>query len=148
MKKKIMYFTEIIVLVICTITHFRPIPLSGIADRENGIKMILSNFEIKNGEAYNESVDYTNITVEQKSKILTVLENYNYRRNLKTLFSDGSISDIGDKLLHIYVYENELYSDSVMVSSSGKMIVGDKTYTMKNAEEFIEQMVAIMEQKG
>ncbi len=147
MKKKIIWFAGVIVLVICVIVYFKPMPFPDIADSGNEIQMILSDFGFENGKAKNESVKYTNITAEQKREISAVLENFKYRRNFKTPFSDGSISDLGDKLLSIYVYENDLHSDSVMISSSGKILVNHKNYIMKDAESFIEQIIDIVEPK-
>lgn len=144
MKKKVICFIVIAVLAISAIVYFKPLSFSDIADSGNDIQMILTNFAIENGEPYNETVEYTNITPEQKSKILTVFEKHSYKRNFKTLFSDGSISDLGDKLLNIYVYEDGLHGDTVMISSSGKMIVNDKAYSIKNAESFIEEIVYIL----
>jgi len=145
MKKKIIYFVGITVLVICAIAYFKPLSFSDFADNDNQIKMLLQDFTIKNGEANIESDEYHDITETQKNDILNVLEQFTYRRNFKTLFSDGSMSGLGDKMLTIHVYENDLYVDSVMVSSSGKILVNDKTYSMKNAEEFIEQIIGIVQ---
>ena len=145
MKKKIIYFVGITVLVICVIAYFKPLSFSDFADNDNQIKMLLQDFTIKNGEANIESDEYQDITETQKNDILNVLEQFTYRRNFKTLFSDGSMSGLGDKMLTIHVYENDLYVDSVMVSSSGKILVNDKTYIMKNAEEFIEQIIGIVQ---
>ncbi len=147
MKKKMIWFIGIIVLAICVIAYFKPMPFPDIADSDNEIQMILSDFGFENGKAKNESVKYTNITEEQKREISAVLEKYNYRRNLKTLFSDGSISDSGDKLLSIYVYKGDLHSDTIMISSSGKILVNDKKHSLKNAESFIEQIIDIVEPK-
>jgi len=145
MKKKIIYFVGITVLVICAIAYFKPLSFPDFADNDNQIKMLLQDFTIKNGEANIESDEYHDITETQKNDILNVLEQFTYRRNFKTLFSDGSMSGLGDKMLTIHVYENDLYVDSVMVSSSGKILVNDKTYSMKNAEEFIEQIIGIVQ---
>ena len=145
MKKKIIYFVGITVLVICVIAYFKPLSFSDFADNDNQIKMLLQDFTIKNGEANIESDEYQDITETQKNDILNVLEQFTYRRNFKTLFSDGSMSGLGDKMLTIHVYENDLYVDSVMVSSSGKILINDKTYSMKNAEEFIEQIISIVQ---
>ena len=147
MKKKIIWFGGIVVFALCVIVYFKPMPFPDIADSGNEIQMILSDFGFENGKAKNESVKYTNITAEQKREISVVLENFKYRRNFKTPFSDGSISDLGDKLLSIYVYENDLHSDSVMISSSGKILVNHKNYSMKDAEKLIEQIIDIVEQK-
>ena len=131
--------------MICVIAYFKPLSFSDFADNDNQIKMLLQDFTIKNGEANIESDEYQDITETQKNDILNVLEQFTYRRNFKTLFSDGSMSGLGDKMLTIHVYENDLYVDSVMVSSSGKILINDKTYSMKNAEEFIEQIISIVQ---
>lgn len=148
MKKKIIWFVGVIVLVICVIAYFKPMPFSDIVDSDDEIQMILSDFGFENGKAKNESVKYTNITTEQKREISAVLENFKYRRNFKTLFSDGSISDNGDKLLSIYVYEDDLHSDTIMISSSGRILVNHKNYSMKSADKIIEQIIDIVEQEA
>ena len=145
MKKKIIYFIGITVLVICVIAYFKPLSFSDMADNDNQIKMTVQDFSIKNGEANIESDEYTNITAEQKDSILNVLYQFRYRRNFKTLFSDGSMSDLGDKMLSIYIYENDLSVNTVVASSSGKIAVNNKVYSMKDAENFIEQIIDIVE---
>ena len=145
MKKKIIYFIGITVLVICVIAYFKPLSFSDMADNDNQIKMTVQDFSIKNGEANIESDEYTNITAEQKDSILNVLYQFRYRRNFKTLFSDGSMSDLGDKMLSIYIYENDLSVNTVVASSSGKIAVNNKVYSMKDAEDFIEHIIDIVE---
>ena len=108
--------------------------------------MVLSELGVRNGEAYIDSVDYQDITTEQKSVILILLEKYTYKRTLGTLFSDGSISELGDKTLYIYVYDDVSLVGSIFVSSSGRIAVNEKSYSMKNAEQFIEKIIEIMGQ--
>ena len=147
MKKKTIYLVVIvIVLLICIIAFFKPLSLSNTAIENNQIKMVLSEFGVRNGEAYIDSVDYQAITTEQKSAILTLLEKYTYRRTFGTLFSDGSISELGEKTLSIYVYDDVSLVGSIFVSSSGKIAVNEKSYRMENAEQFIEQIIEIMGQ--
>ena len=147
MKKKTIYLVVIvIVLLICIIAFFKPLSLSNIARENNQIKMVLSEFGVRNGEAHIDSVDYQAITTEQKSAILFLLEKYTYRRTFGTLFSDGSISGLGDKTLSIYVYDDVSLVGSIFVSSSGKIAVNEKSYRMENAEQFIEQIIGIMGQ--
>lgn len=147
MKKKAIYLVVVvIVLLICIIAFFKPLSLSDIAREDNQIKMVLSELGVRNGEAYIDSIDYQAITTEQKSAILTLLEKYNYRRTFDTLFSDGSISGLGDKTLSIYVYDDVSLVGSIFVASSGRIAVNEKSYSMENAEQFIEQIIAIMGQ--
>jgi len=145
MKKKIIYFVEIAVFVICVIAYFKPLSFSDMVDNENQIKMTVQDFSINNGEANIESDEYTNLTAEQKDDILKVLDQFRYRRTFKTLFSDGSMSDLGDKMLSIYIYENDLTFNTVVASSSGKIAVNNKVYSMKDAEDFIEHIIDIVE---
>lgn len=147
MKKKSIYLVLIvIVLLVSMISFLKPLSLSDIANENNQMKMILSELGVRNGEAYIDSVDYQAITAEQKRGILNLLEKYTYRRTFSTLFSDGSMSGIGDEMLYIYVYDDVSLIGSIFVSSSGRIAVNEKNYSMKNAEQFIEQIIEIMEQ--
>ena len=93
--------------------------------------MIYSQIGVENGEAYIDSVNYQDITIDQKNAILSLLDKYTYRRTVGTLFSNGSTSDLGNKTLSIYVYDDDL-------------LINEKTYNMEDAERFIEQMIEIM----
>lgn len=135
----------IAVLLICAITYFKPISLSDIASENNRIVMILNEFGVRNGAAYIDSTDYQSITPEQKSSIIALFEQYTYRRTFGTLFSDGSLSDMGDQVLYIYVYDGNSLVSNIFVSTSGKIAVNEKSYSMKNAEHFIEQIIEIVE---
>ena len=147
MKKKTIYPVVIVIaLLICIIAFFRPLSLSDIARENTQIKMVLSELGVRDGEAYIDSVDYQDITTEQKRAILTLLEKYSYRRTFDTLFSDGSISGLGDKTLSIYVYDDVSLVGSIFVSSSGRIAVNEKSYSMKNAEQFIEKIIEIVGQ--
>lgn len=134
-----------VVLLICVITYFKPISLSAIVSENNRIVIILSEYGVRNGTAYIDSNDYQSITPEQKSSIITLLEQYTYRRTFGTLLSNGSLSDLGDKTLSIYVYDGNSLANSILVSTSGKIAVNKKSYSMKNAEQFIEQIIELVE---
>lgn len=146
MKKKTIYLVVIVIVLLIFIAFFKPLSLSDIARENNQIKMVLNQLGVRNGEAYIDSVDYQVITAEQKSAILTLLEKYTYRRTFDTLFSDGSISGLGDKTLSIYVYDDVSLVGSIFVSSSGRIAVNEKSYSMENAEQFVEQIIEIMGQ--
>ena len=145
MKKKMLCSIIIVIaFFICCTVYFKPLPLSDVAEADNQIKMIYSQLGVENGEAYIDSVDYQDITIEQKNAILSLLDKHTYRRTVGTLFSNGSTSDLGDKTLSIYVYEDASLINSVLVTSSGKVVINEKTYNMEYAEPFIEQIVEIM----
>ena len=132
MKKKILCLVVIVIaFLICCIVYFKPLSLSDVAEDNNQIKMVYSELGVKNGEAYIDSVDYQDITIEQKSTILALLDKYTYRRTIGTLFSNGSTSDLGDKTLSVYVYDDVSLINSVFATSSGKIVINEKVYNME-----------------
>lgn len=145
MKKKMLCFIIIVIaFFVCCTVYFKPLSLSDVAGADNQIKMVYSQLGVKNGEAYIDSVDYQDITIDQKNAILSLLDKHTYRRTVGTLFSNGSTSDLGDKTLSIYVYDDASLINSVLVTPSGKVVINEKTYNMEDAEPFIEQIVEIM----
>ena len=145
MKKKMLCpIVIVIALLSCCIVYFKPLALSDVAEADNQMKMIYSQIGVENGEAYIDSVNYQDITIDQKNAILSLLDKYTYRRTVGTLFSNGSTSDLGNKTLSIYVYDDDLLINSVFATSSGKVVINEKTYNMEDAERFIEQMIEIM----
>lgn len=145
MKKKTIYLICIvIVLLICIIAYFKPLSFANATSENGKISIICNEYVIKNGEPDIDVVKYEHINKEQTDAILTLLEKYTYRRTFGTLFSDGSMSGIGNKMLSIYGLADN--SNSVFVTSSGKIVVNAKNYRMENAEQLIEQIIEIVEQ--
>ena len=147
MKKKTMCIIGVvIVLLICIIAYFKPLSLLDTIGEDNRIDIILNEIEYEDGKLNIEPILYNDISEEQKNAILALLEKYDYRRTFGTLFSDGSLTDLGKKTLNICVYDDNL-SDAaiIMVTSSGKIAINDKSYGMEDAEQFIEQIIEIVE---
>ena len=138
--------TIIIVLLFCMIAYFYPLSLSDIVRENKRIDMILNEYKIEDGKPSIDSAVYNDITTEQKDAVLTLLEKYDYRRTFGTLFSNGSITDLADMTLTIFVYDDHSSVAAIVVASSGKMAVNDRSYSCKNAEQLIEQIIKIMEE--
>ena len=144
MKKKAMIFLGILILIsVGLFVYFRPIPLSNRIHEDNPILITVNELGTRNGEAYMDLTDYKDITDKQKSDILSLLKNYSYRRTWGTLFSDGSMSGLGDKLLYIFVYDENTLIDTISISSTGEIAVDDKTYKIENAAHLMEELVEI-----
>lgn len=143
-KKMVCHIVIVIAFLICCIVYFKPLSLSDVAEADNQMKMVYIQSGVENGEAYIDSANYQDITIEQKNAILSLLDKFTYRRTVGTLFSNGSISALGNKTLSIYVYDGELLISSVFATSSGKVVINEKAYNMEGAEQFIEQMIEIM----
>ena len=142
-KKKLLYVIGIaIVLLIITIVYFKPLPLSGLASDSNQVAMVWNEIGVRDGMAYMDCVEYQSLTSDQNRAILSLLDKYTYQRTLGTIFSDGSMP--GYYVLNIYLSNENSMKNYIFVSLSGEILVQGKTYHMKNAEQFIEQILEIV----
>lgn len=147
MKKKIICFAAVFaILLIGLIIYIVPKPLSNRFGESNQITAItIQEFSIRDGEPFIDSITYSDITEEQKNGIFALCNQYSYSRTFHTLFSDGSMSGLGDKLIHIYINGNDPTVNQITLSSTGEIGIGNKTYKMRQAEQFIEKMTKILE---
>ena len=144
-KKAVYCLAVCVVFLLCCAVYFRPLPLSGSLP-ENTILVVQTNeFGVQNGEPYIDSRSYDPIPEEQKEKILRLIREYSYRRTLKTVFSDGSIENIGNRAVSIYAYDHDVLVCSIYVSDSGQISINHRICRMKNAKQFLEQLKSILE---
>lgn len=143
MKKKSTVLAAIAVLLLVGLAiYFRPLHFS-VPDEISQISIVLNEYSVSDGKPTIDSAEYQATASEQRRAIRALLEKTTYRRTTGTLFSDGSMSDVGDRTLAIYIYDGDSLADSILVSSSGKIAVQNKTYYMKNSEQLIEQIIEI-----
>ena len=148
MKKKIVYATAFFVMMlVCLMVYFIPIPLLDCFDEEGQINIQVSEFGVDYGKPFIAPIAYSEITEEQKERIFALCSQYSYRRTISTLFSDGSISGLGDKVAYIFINGNDKNNNYITISSSGKIAIENKTFQMKRAEQFIDQMTEILESR-
>ena len=150
MKRKVIFLTVIVIaLLTCGVLYFKPLSLSDLAGESDQINLLSCELGVRNGEAYVDPVDYQDITPEQTRAILALLGEHPYRRTVGTLFSkNGVISGLGDKTLSLYVYDDGSLINEVSLTSSesGKIVVNEKVYHMKPAEQkqLMEQILEII----
>ena len=143
MKRKATVLAAIAVLLLISLAiYFRPLHFS-VPDEISQISIVLTEYAVSDGEPTIDSAEYPATSPEQRRAIRALLEKTAYRRTAGTPFSDGSMSDVGNRTLAIYIYDGESLADSIFVSSSGKIAVQNKTYYMKNSEQLIEQIIEI-----
>lgn len=137
MKKKTTYLVCIgvaVLLLICTILYFKPLSLSSVVDKDTKMYITLMEYSELN------STEYPNITEEQQEEILSVLDEYTYHRTFGTLFSNGTMHGLGNKVL--YIANN---GKVIIVTETGKLSIGGKIYSIDNAEQLIQQILEIVE---
>lgn len=146
MKKKTMCYILIFALMfIGAIIYFIPMKVSDCLENSSQISIIMSEMGVRDGKPFIEPINYSDITEEQNEAIFTLCSQYTYRRTIRTWSSDGSITEIGDKIA--YIYGNDENSIPIILSSSGKISVNNKTFKMKHAERFMEQLIEILEKQ-
>ena len=149
MKKRVLLAVIAIALLACAVLYFQPLSLSDLAGESDQINLLYCELGVRNGEAYVDPVDYRDITPEQKRAILALLGEHPYRRTVGTLFSkNGAVSGLGSETLSLYVYDDGSLINEVMLTSSesGKIVVNEKVYHMKTAEQkqLMEQILEIV----
>ena len=145
MKRKSIILVLIAVLMLIGLAiYFRPLHFS-VPDESSQIAIVLNEYAVSDGKPTIASAEYPLTSPEQRRAIRALLEKTTYRRTTGTLFSDGSLSDVGNRTLAIYIYDGDSLADSILASSSGKIAVQNKTYYMKNSEQLIEQIIEIAE---
>lgn len=144
MKKRWIAVGIILVLLSGVVAYFWPRPLSGQLEPGEHMSVTMTNLGVRSGETYMEPEQYEDITEEQQTQIAALLDQCSYTRTLGTLFSDGSMEGLGDRLLVLYWYNDTGFTASLTVSASGQVAFGDRTYRMKDAEAFLDRMTEIL----
>ncbi len=143
MKRKSIILVLIAVLLLIGLAiYFRPLHFS-VPDESSQIAIVLNEYAVSDGKPTIDSAEYPVTGTEQRRAIRALLAETAYRRTAGTLFSDGSMSDVGNRTLAIYIYDGDSLADSILASSSGKIAVQNKTYYMKNSEQLIAQIIEI-----
>ena len=143
-KKAVCGIAICVALLLCGALYFRPLSLSDNIRESNSFIVQINDFGVRNGEPYIDSSSYDTLTDEQKGEIIELLSAFSYQRTLKTYLSDGSMEQVGDRVVYLYIYDGATLSESIYVSDSGQLSVNDLLYQMKDAKQFNEQLEAIL----
>lgn len=133
-------------LLVCILAYFRPLSFSGVVGEDAELQMVLSTFRVDNGRPFIDVAEYKTITAEQHSSLLSALGQHSYRRTFITPFSDGTVNDVGEKMLSVHVFDGLSGVNSITITSAGHVLINDKSYAMQDAARLIEQLVGVVEQ--
>ena len=105
MKRKSIILVLIAVLLLIGLSiYFRPLHFS-VPDESSQITIVLNEYSVSDGKPVIDSAEYPATVTEQRRAIRALLEKTTYRRTTGTLFSDGSMTDVGNRTLSIYIYD-------------------------------------------
>ncbi len=140
--KYLVYILVVLVLLVGGLLYFKPFQLSRHINENSKISMIVEELGVKDGQPYINTESYNDITDEQIKNVIGLFQKYSYRRTIHTAFSDGTIG--GNRLVHIFISENDKSSEAISISISGSISVNGKTYKLPNAPEFIQEFFEII----
>ena len=135
-------------LVFISAVYFRPLRLSELVSADSTIRITQQYFNVENGEPDIDSQSYNDLSEEQTENIRALFQEYRYRRTPVTLFSDGALSGLGERLSCVYIYDDNELVGTVIVSDEGGISVNDKSYVMKDASDFIRKVSLILNGTG
>lgn len=132
------------VLVIAGLLYFKPIRLSDHIKRDQRIELSVTNFHLIDDQAQINFEEIHQMSDLQKDQLITLFENYPYKRTLGTLFSAGSIEGVGEKLVTLFFVDHDQEKEHIIITESGKMLFKDKTYKMDRAGKCIQALLDIL----
>ena len=132
------------VVILIMAVYFRPMNLTDLVDRNSKLRITQQYMGVKNGEPYIDSEGYNELSEEQLESIFTLFQQYTYQRTYDTLFSDGSLSNLGERMIIFFVYEDDELVNTLIVSDTGRISVNDKSYIMQNSPELIRRVSEII----
>ncbi len=125
MKKKRIVPGIVILLLVCLGVYFWPKKLSDLIGENSTVSISVSELGVREGLPYIDTDSCLDMTKEQKSELTALFGDYSYRRSFGTLFSDGSMTEIGDHLIYVFVYEEDVLKEQ---KSELTALFGDYSY--------------------
>ena len=132
------------VLILVLVFYFRPIYLTDLVNANSEMQIVKQHIYVENGEPVIDSETYDDLSEDQIKNICESLGQYPYHMTFGTLFSDGSLSDLGEWIFCFYIYEDQELFRTVIVSDAGKISVNNKSYVMQNASTLIQEISDII----
>ena len=134
----------IIAVLAALLLYFWPMDMSDLINENQDVLITRNEFRVQNGEPYIDYENFNDLTDDQRQDIEDLFQQYTYRRAPGTLFSDGSLSGIGDELINIYVYEGSDLVRTITISDTGDMSVNNRNYTVKESSELIQDISGVI----
>ena len=139
--------TGIIIIIVfaALLLYFRPMEMSDLINEDYEIRITRTEVGVRDGEPYIDTKNYNDLTEEQRQDIMSLFQQYTYRRTPGTLFSDGSISGAINNYINIFVYEDSELVRMIIISDTGGMSVDSRVYVMQEPSALIQDILGVVE---
>lgn len=127
-RKRLFLLILTVVCILCGV-YFRPLHLNTSGE----LQIVVTNFGVENGEPKLDTNTITDLTDEEMHAVSSILDRYTYYRTPATPFTDGSLDDLGDCVVHLY-FLLDGGDRTYALTPTGELAVDGKTYRLRGAE--------------
>lgn len=130
--------------------YFKPTPMSNLINYSNTDFIDIINtafvFDESISAITQEVQDFNNdnITQDQLSSIINLLDGYYYARDINTIFSSHSLDNLGDNLMGVYACDINNNLTSLSISSNNQISINGKTHSIKNSSQLILDILSVL----
>ncbi len=142
-KKHIILLGGAVLILGFVMVYFRPIHLSALIEGQDIVRLHYVELGVRDGVAYADGTDLIRLTEEERDDLLELLEGYTYSKSIETLFSDGSMGNLGNEVVYIYTYPNGL-ANYITISSLDRVSINGTVYNLSNSADLINEITAMM----
>ncbi|MFR9535003.1 MAG: hypothetical protein SNG49_09275 [Rikenellaceae bacterium] len=142
------YFVRLILIFIAILAlmiYWKSLFLADLLDTDATVRCVYAELGVTDGNAYIDDSGVIILTAEEYADLADLFSEYSYHRTFQTPFSDGSLGELGDGILQVYVYQEDQLLNSLIISSMNKISVNEKVYGLSNAVELIEEVNQILQ---
>lgn len=142
-KKHIVLFGGIILIVCLVVIYHKPVELSTLINEQDIVRFAYAELGVRDGVAYVDSTDIILLTEDEQNSLLELFEGYTYTKSIETLFSDGSMGNLGNEVVYIYTYPNGL-ANYITISNLDRVSINGTVYNLSNSTNLINEITAMM----
>lgn len=125
--------------------YFRPMKISDLINENQEIHIIQIEMGIQDGEPYMDNENYCDLTKEQREDIIDLFQQYTYRRTPGTAFSDGSLSGISDRIIHLYAYDDGELLYTIFITDTNGLSINESSYVLRDSSGLIQEILTVIE---
>ena len=125
--------------------YFRPMKISDLINENQEIHIIQIEMGIQDGEPYMDNENYCDLTKEQREDIIDLFQQYTYRRTPGTAFSDGSLSGLSDRIIHLYAYDDGELLYTIFITDTNGLSINESSYVLRDSSGLIQEILTVIE---
>ena len=125
--------------------YFRPMKISDLINENQEIHITQIEMGIQDGEPYMDNENYCDLTKEQRKDIIDLFQQYTYRRTPGTAFSDGSLSGISDRIIHLYAYDDGELLYTIFITDTNGLSINERSYVLRDSSGLIQEILTVIE---